>query len=97
MRMISVLMAGLIGLVAFATLPAVAQPSDDSQSLKKEVDALTEAQKSIQNDLQDIKNLLQQRARPAAPPQEAVVSVDGAIFKGEKNAKVTLVDFTDYQ
>ena len=26
-----------------------------------------------------------------------VLSVDGAPFKGDKNAKVTLVDFTDYQ
>ena len=50
----------------------------------------------MQSDLQEIKNLLQ-RARPAAPPQEAVVSVDGALLKGDKNAKVTLVDFTDYQ
>ena len=28
---------------------------------------------------------------------EAVLSVDGAPFKGDKNAKLTLVDFTDYQ
>jgi protein-disulfide isomerase len=89
-------LGGVVGLVALAALPALAQPSDDLKNLQKEVDALKAGQKSLQSDLQEIKNLLQ-RARPAAPPQEAVVSVDGALFKGDKNAKVTLVDFTDYQ
>lgn len=81
-----------------AAQPGFPQPSEDLKSLRKDVDALKEGQKAIQSDLQEIRNLL--RARPtaaAAPTQEAVVSVDGAPFKGEKNAKVTLVDFTDYQ
>jgi protein-disulfide isomerase len=80
----------------------LAQSGGDVQSLKKEIDALKEGQTAIQKDLQEIKNLL--RARPVAappapppPPQEVVVSVDGAPFKGKKDAKVTLVDFTDYQ
>ena len=96
MRRVFMLLGGVVGRVALAALPAVAQPSDDVKNLQKQVDALKEDQKSIKSDLQEIKNLLQ-RARPAAPPQEAVVSVDGALFKGDKNAKVTLVDFTDYQ
>ena len=78
--------------------PGFAQPSEDMKNLRKEIDALKEGQKAIQSDLQEIKNLL--RARPtaaAAPTQEAVVSVDGAPFKGSKTAKVTLVEFTDYQ
>ena len=96
MRRVLVVMGGAIALFAAATFPAFAQPSDDIKNLQKEVDALKESQKTIQNDLQEIKNLLQ-RARAAAPPQEAVVSIDGAVVKGDKNAKVTLVDFTDYQ
>jgi peptidoglycan hydrolase CwlO-like protein len=96
MRRALVVLSGVIALLAVATLPAFAQPSDDLKNLQKEVDALKESQKAIQNDLQEIKNLIQ-RARPAAPPQEAVVSIDGAVVKGDKNAKVTLVDFTDYQ
>jgi protein-disulfide isomerase len=96
MRRVFMFLGGVVGLVALAALPALAQPSDELKNLQKEVDALKAGQKSLQSDLQEIKNLLQ-RARPAAPPQEAVVSVDGALFKGDKNAKVTLVDFTDYQ
>ena len=37
------------------------------------------------------------RPSAAGPSPEAVLSVDGAPFKGDKNAKLTLVEFTDYQ
>ena len=80
-----------------AAQPGFPQPSEDLKNLRKDLDALKEGQKAIQSDLQEIKNLLRARPTAAAPTQEAVVSVDGAPFKGEKNAKVTLVDFTDYQ
>lgn len=80
-----------------------AQTAGEIQTLRKEVDALKEGQTAIQKDLQEIKNLLKARPTvaapqaPPAPPQEAIVSTDGAPFKGKKDAKVTLVDFTDYQ
>ena len=97
MRRALTVLSGAIALLAVATLSAFAQPSDDLKSLQKDIEALKESQKAIQSDLREIKNLLTPRARPAAPPQEAVVNVDGAVIKGDKNAKVTLVDFTDYQ
>lgn len=37
------------------------------------------------------------QAPSPAPTQVAMINVADAMFKGEKNAKVTLVDFTDYQ
>ena len=77
--------------------PGYTQPADELKALKKDMETLTEGQTAIQKELQDIKSLLRARPTAAAPPQEAVVSVDGAPFKGQKNAKVTLVDFTDYQ
>jgi protein-disulfide isomerase len=77
----------------------IGQPADEMKALKKEIETLREGQVGIQKELQEIKGLL--RARPSAaapaPPQEVVVSVDGAPFKGERTAKVTVVDFTDYQ
>jgi protein-disulfide isomerase len=93
----------LIGIVVVALVsgspPGFAQTSEDVKALRRDIDALRDGLKVIQNDLQEIKGLL--RARPTAaapaPVQEAVVSVDGAPFKGHKTAKVTLVDFTDYQ
>ena len=93
---VSIVIGVTVAILALGAHPVVAQTTDDLKSLRKDVDALKEGQKAIQNDLQDIKNLL--RPRPAAaPPAEAVLSVDGAPFKGDKNAKLTLVDFTDYQ
>ena len=98
MRKLFVLAGIVAGLVVLGAPPGLTQSSDDLNNLRKEVETLKEGQKAIQSDLQEIKNLL--RARPPeaqAPTQEAVVSVDGAPFKGSKTAKVTLVEFTDYQ
>jgi len=71
-------------------------PADESKALKDNVEALKEKQTSIQRDLQEIKGLLRQRPTSAAPAQVVVLSVDGAPFKGKKDARVTLIDFTDY-
>ena len=67
--------------------------------LGKDLEALRDGQRALQKDLQDIKTLLQARpaAAPSAEPQNAVLTVDGAPSKGEKTAKLTLVEFTDFQ
>jgi transcription elongation GreA/GreB family factor len=66
--------------------------------VRKEIEALREGQAAIQKELQEIKNLLRARSAAApAEPQNVVLNVEGAPFKGEKRAKVTLVDFSDYQ
>ena len=72
---------------------------DELRSLERDIDALQDGQRALQKDLQDIKTLLQARpaAAPSAEPQNAVLTVDGAPFKGEKTAKLTLVEFTDFQ
>jgi protein-disulfide isomerase len=61
----------------------------------------------LQKELQTIKDMLQGRQAPTgapgqaptqpAEPQTVMVSVDGGAVKGDKNAKVTLIEFTDYQ
>ena len=71
------------------------------ESLKKEIDGLKQGMGAIQKDLQEIKGLLRARptaaAAPPTPPVEAMVTTDGSPFKGKKDARVTIVDFTDYQ
>jgi len=70
------------------------QPTDD---LKKDIEALKEGQKAIQKDLQEIKALLQ-KAQPAPPPpQNVVLDLGKSPVKGERTAKLTLVEFSDYQ
>ena len=73
--------------------------SQELRLLERDVDALQDGQRALQKDLQDIKTLLQARpaAAPSAEPQNAVLTVDGAPSKGEKTAKLTLVEFTDFQ
>jgi len=84
-------------LVQGAWAPGVrAQSAEELKALKKEVEALKESQRAIEKDLQLIKSLLFGR-REAAPFREAVINLEKAPYLGEKNAKVTLVEFTDYQ
>lgn len=77
----------------------LAQTSD--QELRDEIEALKKGQQQIQKELQEIKRLIQTTQRPSAP---AGPNVKGKVFdlgsnpmKGEQTAKVTLVEFTDYQ
>ncbi|MDH3255439.1 MAG: hypothetical protein OEM62_10635 [Acidobacteriota bacterium] len=79
--------------------PLVAQEAGD---IEGEIEALKKGQEAIQKELADIKKLIQ--ARPAAPARPAGPNVAGKVFdiganpvKGEQTAKLTLVEFTDYQ
>ena len=97
MRMIA-LVTILTALFLADPHPAAAQTGDDLRTIKKELEGIKESQKAVERQLQEIKTLLQ--ARPAAAPaqpQNVVLSVEGAAFKGERNAKVTLIEFTDVQ
>lgn len=94
----------------FATPPTLA-PSNkyatnqDLASLKKEVESLRSQLSDLQSDLQQLKSLfLNLNARPnpspappTANPASAMVDIGGAPFKGNKNAKLTLIEFSDYQ
>jgi type II secretory pathway component PulM len=92
-------LAVVAALTLALTRPAFAQQAgDDLRALRQEIEALKQGQAAIQKDVQEIKTLL--RARPAAAPAEprdVVLSVGDAPVKGERTAKLTLFDFSDYQ
>jgi protein-disulfide isomerase len=74
------------------------------QELRREIEGLKAGQQGVQKDLQEIKSLLQNRpaaaaAAPGAPtvPQNLVLDIAEAPVKGEKDAKLALVEFTDFQ
>jgi predicted Rossmann fold nucleotide-binding protein DprA/Smf involved in DNA uptake len=75
--------------------------SEGVNDLKEEIEALKEGQKAIQKELQEIKSLLRARQAPdpapAPPPREFVLDLAGNPSKGDENAKLPLVEFTDYQ
>ena len=100
-------------LMLMAPQVAVAQRADDIRSLTREIEALKAGQATILKELRELKGALQQEAQAAAPtiqvqpanraaaavPEviDTPVNVGGAPFKGDANAKVTVVEFTDYQ
>ena len=89
--------ASLVGLslaIALA-VPAAAQQAT-TDDLKKEIDSLRTMLESIQRDLQELKGMM---ARQAPPPSGigAVIDYGNSPSKGERTAKLTLVEFSDYQ
>lgn len=104
MQTVSRILIGMLLVLPFWSRPAAAQSEEDLRMLRQEVETLKEGQKRIEKELEVIKNVLRGMLAAQAPGREApqpfkpvVVSVEGSPFKGDKNAKVTLVDFTDYQ
>jgi len=84
--------------LTFFFVPFVAAQTEDLKALGKEIEALKEGQKAMQKDLEEIKTLLRSRPTGAlAAPQNPVISIEGAHFKGEKTAKLTLIEFSDFQ
>jgi prefoldin subunit 5 len=89
-------------LIVMLGTPVTAQEASRGEvgELKKEIETLKEGQKAIQKDLQEIKNLLRpKQAQAPAPtaPAEFVLDVGENPFKGDRSARLTLVEFTDYQ
>lgn len=77
-----------------SAFPQQAQ-QDDLKSLRKEMEALKEGQSRIEKSLQEIRSLLQ--SRPSDQVGNIVLNVANEPFLGEKTAKLTLVEFSDYQ
>ncbi len=87
-----------VALVAALLLPAplVKAQQSSTDDLRKEIQALSEAVKAMQKDLQEIKAMLQSRM-PTPPPQVVSLDLEGMPEQGERTAKLTLVEFSDYQ
>ena len=79
------------------TQPGLTQPSEELKSLKKELEELKEGQKAIQKDLQEIKNLLRAAGLLIEEPKNVFLNIAGKPIKGNKNARLTLMEFSEYQ
>lgn len=76
--------------------PSFSQTAEEIKALREEINALKEGQKAIQKELQEIKGLL--APKPAAPVfKEAVLSIEGKPLKGNNEAKLTLIEFSEFQ
>ena len=96
-RLLTVVL-GLSLLVLLFPLSGCEQPRGEIEALKKEVEALKKGQEMAEMELREIKTVLQRvGAIPPPEPENVVVSVDDDPFRGKKTAKVTVIDFSDYQ
>jgi protein-disulfide isomerase len=80
--------------------PLFAQSGAEVDSMKKDIQSIKDSQQAIQKDLQEIKKLLAARPQAPAGPADSVgvvIDVTGAPFKGDKNAKYTVVEFSEFQ
>jgi len=72
----------------------------EDQLLQKEIETLKAGQGAIQKDIAEIKALLIRSLGDSgarALPQSSKISLENALSQGQKNAPVTLVEFTDFQ
>lgn len=74
----------------------LAQQTD--QKLWEEIQALKKGQEEMRRQLQEIIQLLQARQAPAAPDvRNVVVDLGNHPSRGSSAAKITLIEFSDYQ
>jgi protein-disulfide isomerase len=89
----------VVGCVLLGSETAAAQVSrEEFEALKAKVELLREA---INGQAEVVKQLLERAGalgeKPEAPFQGISVNIDGAAFYGTKEAKVTIVEFADYE
>jgi protein-disulfide isomerase len=89
----------LLAALALAGTGATAQPADDLPRLRRDVDRLKEEQAKIRSELQAIREMLQGRggAAPGDQPKDLVLALGDDPVKGDRKARLVLVDFSDYQ
>ena len=97
MRSRRILTTIAVSLVLFVALPSVAQTTAANDDLQKQINALTEGQKAILKELQELKQLLQSRPAAAADALPAVVSIARHPTQGATTAKVAIIEYSDYQ
>jgi hypothetical protein len=95
--MLSAMILGPILIILLFTQPGFAQTSEEFRGLKKELDELKQSQMAIQKDLQEIKNLLRSMGVLPEEPKNLFFNIAGKPFTGDKNARLTLIEFSEYQ
>lgn len=89
-------LGALLPLTMILLSPSAPAQQASVDDLKKEIETLDQNVKTMQQDLQEIKTLLQNKVK-IAPVQPAVLNLSNRPSRGESNAKLTLVEFLDYE
>jgi protein-disulfide isomerase len=92
---------GLVVLILFCAQSSFGQQQPSSEELKllrKEIETLKESQTAIQKEIKEIKDLVRGEQGPQPiQPGDIVLSMDDDPLNGDRNAKLVLVEFSDFQ
>lgn len=91
------ILLSMILMILLFSRPSWSQTSEEFKNLSKEVEDLKENQKAIQRDLQQIKSILRSRGLLDEVPPNLFIDISGRPFKGERNARLTMIEFSEYQ
>ncbi len=86
-----------VGLLLFGSQIAVTQSQTDLEAIRKELESIKKNQENLQRELETLKKAMRGGRRTSGAFQPTVVDVGNDPYKGELNAKLTLIDFSDYQ
>lgn len=67
------------------------------QRLRQEVEELKQGQQAIEQEIRELKELLASERDGSPSSKRYSMSVEGLPFMGERNARLTVVEFSDYQ
>jgi protein-disulfide isomerase len=86
----------------FASPPGALAQTSQVETLEKEIEALKQGQASLRKELQELKSAILGARQPPLLQDKGVstgtlVNVADAVFKGGKESRVTIVEFSDYQ
>lgn len=89
----------LAGALSFSASPAWGDESEEMQLLKKEVESLKEGQRALREEIKGLKTLLTSQRQRRSPVRDVDVTLSVADdpYKGANDARVTMVEFSDYQ
>ena len=100
---------GLLGLMLLAPHVGLTQQTSDElnrlrfELLQKDIESLKAGQKAILDEVQELKKLLSSRGEARGDDRSpirdinTIISVGDAFARGDRQATLTLVEFTDYQ
>jgi len=102
------LLITLIGLALTGCMEPVRQDAEavrqgqeirSTEPVQQDIDTLKQGQEALRKDMDNIKKLLGEgdEEQPVARALDEVLEIGGSPFKGSQDAKLTLIEFSDYQ